>query len=312
MISFLIPAYNAERTVGKVIESVLKQDYRCKKEIIVVDDGSTDRTAIIAQSYPKVKLIRKKHTGLGDTRNVCLKHAKGKFVVFLDSDIILEKSWLREIFKHTDFSEFDGATGYVDIYYKNKSAICALDEDITRKRFGNKIKILSMEYPKINYINYLIKRKIFKEIGKFDPIFDSNGEDVDWFHRFFKAGKKCLYIPTAKCHHVYQPPNFLTFVKKNIRVAKASVIYLKYKDIGNIERIIYFFKILFIPLVLIVVFIDWRIALLLLSIGILEEVYRGMKTIKNLRYLPLLLFGRFFSNIGQIKTFFKYLIFGRV
>ncbi|HHT9153402.1 MAG TPA: glycosyltransferase family A protein, partial [Candidatus Hypogeohydataceae bacterium YC40] len=75
-ISVVIPAYNAEKTIGKTLEACLNQDYAGKIEIIVVDDGSTDGTAKEVKRYP-VKYIYQENAGPASARNRGWREAKG-------------------------------------------------------------------------------------------------------------------------------------------------------------------------------------------------------------------------------------------
>jgi len=90
MISVIIPAYNAERWIDQTIRSVTTQTWK-DVEIIVVDDGSTDRTAEIASGSDaeRVRVIRQSNSGSGAARNRGLSEARGEFIQFLDADDIL-------------------------------------------------------------------------------------------------------------------------------------------------------------------------------------------------------------------------------
>jgi glycosyltransferase EpsJ len=96
VISVIIPIYNVEKYLSKCIDSVLNQSYaHC--EIILVDDGSTDRSGEIADQYKsmfpeKITVVHQENGGLGSARNTGLKRATGKYVLFLDSDDWLERS----------------------------------------------------------------------------------------------------------------------------------------------------------------------------------------------------------------------------
>ena len=85
VVSVIIPCYNQAAFLGEAIESVLRQKYR-RFEVIVVDDGSTDRTASIASSYPDVICVRQENRGLAAARNRGLSQSTGDHVVFLDAD----------------------------------------------------------------------------------------------------------------------------------------------------------------------------------------------------------------------------------
>lgn len=97
MISVVIPAYNAESAIEKTVLCVLKQSYR-DFEVIIVDDGSTDRTYEICNSISekdgRVKVIRKENNGVSIARNVGIEYATGEYLVFCDSDDFWEIDYL--------------------------------------------------------------------------------------------------------------------------------------------------------------------------------------------------------------------------
>lgn len=86
-VSAVIPTYNREKTIRRCIDSVLRQTYTVS-EIVVVDDGSTDRTLeILADEYKdKVKVIKQSHKGAQAARNAGIRAAEGEYIAFLDSD----------------------------------------------------------------------------------------------------------------------------------------------------------------------------------------------------------------------------------
>jgi glycosyltransferase involved in cell wall biosynthesis len=84
LVSVVIPCYNSARYRGETIESVLAQTF-ARVEIIVVDDGSTDATSEIAQSYP-VQYVYRTNGGISAARNTGVVHSRGKYLLFLDHD----------------------------------------------------------------------------------------------------------------------------------------------------------------------------------------------------------------------------------
>lgn len=93
-LSVIIPVYNAEKTLKKCIESVLKQKDE-ELEIVLINDGSTDASDKMIQEYkeknPKIiSYYKKKNTGVADTRNYGIKKAKGTYILFLDADDYLD------------------------------------------------------------------------------------------------------------------------------------------------------------------------------------------------------------------------------
>ncbi len=97
LISVIIPVYNVENYLGTCIESVLQQTYK-QLEILLIDDGSTDRSIEICNSYSeidaRVRVIRREKKGVSSTRNYGLKQAQGKYICFVDSDDILHHQFL--------------------------------------------------------------------------------------------------------------------------------------------------------------------------------------------------------------------------
>ncbi len=93
MVSVVICAYNAERTMRPCLESLRKLDYP-QYEVIIVDDGSRDHTADISMDFPEFRLIRQPNKGLSVARNVGLHAARGEIIAYTDSDCVVDPHWL--------------------------------------------------------------------------------------------------------------------------------------------------------------------------------------------------------------------------
>jgi len=105
-ISVIIPCYNSEKFLNKAVESVLNQTLQ-ELEIILVDDGSTDKTPTLLQQYKmsdnRVEVItHPKNFGLGAARNSGINHAKGKYLFFLDSDDYIHPNSLEVLYEQAD------------------------------------------------------------------------------------------------------------------------------------------------------------------------------------------------------------------
>ncbi len=97
LVSAVLPAFNAERYLGEAIRSVLEQDAR-PLEILVVDDGSADGTAAVAEGFGEaVRLLRCAHGGIGAARNRGVAAARGELVAFLDADDVWPPGRLRAL-----------------------------------------------------------------------------------------------------------------------------------------------------------------------------------------------------------------------
>ena len=92
-VSVIIPAYNVENYIEECIESILNQVTEYTFEIIVVDDGSTDKTLEIIQKYRNnIHIISQKNQGVSHARNIAIDNSKGKYIMFVDSDDYVEKN----------------------------------------------------------------------------------------------------------------------------------------------------------------------------------------------------------------------------
>lgn len=104
MISVIIPAYNAARTIRRCIQSVLDQTYT-EWEMIIVDDGSKDDTLDICQSYDdsRIRVLHKENGGVSSARNHGLKFAQGDYIAFIDSDDFIEANYLEHLSQGLDY-----------------------------------------------------------------------------------------------------------------------------------------------------------------------------------------------------------------
>ena len=101
LISVIVPVYNVEAYIAKCLNSLLSQSYS-EYEIITVDDGSTDSSGAIcddySQKFERVVSLHKKNGGLSDARNYGLEHAKGGFIMFVDSDDYVDSDCLEYLY----------------------------------------------------------------------------------------------------------------------------------------------------------------------------------------------------------------------
>ena len=103
--SIIIPVYNVEKYLTKCLDSVINQTYK-KFEIILINDGSTDGSSLICKKYVqndvRIKYLEQKNSGLSVARNNGVLHAKGDYLLFLDSDDYLEPNLLEVLNKELD------------------------------------------------------------------------------------------------------------------------------------------------------------------------------------------------------------------
>ena len=104
MISFIIPAFNAEKTIKATINSILNQNSSdIEYEIVVINDGSKDKTEDVMEEFKnnqKIKYFVKENSGVADTRNYGVQKAKGEYIIFVDSDDYISPTLLQDIEKY--------------------------------------------------------------------------------------------------------------------------------------------------------------------------------------------------------------------
>ncbi|MGP1412122.1 MAG: glycosyltransferase family 2 protein, partial [Peptoanaerobacter stomatis] len=126
-ISIIIPVYNVEKYIERCLDSIITQSYT-NLEIILVDDGSTDRSGEICDRYAlvdnRIKVLHIKNSGRGEARNVGLAQAKGQYIGFVDSDDWVERDLYRCLMESI---EETGADISICAYYE------CLDENKTAK-----------------------------------------------------------------------------------------------------------------------------------------------------------------------------------
>jgi glycosyltransferase involved in cell wall biosynthesis len=170
--SVVIPAHDREAYLGEAIESVLAQNHE-SLEIIVVDDGSTDRTAEIAESYRGVRCVRRDRGGPAAARNTGVALAHGELLAFLDSDDRWSPTKLeRQLAAMAEQPEAEIVLGHVRQFLSPELA------DDVRSRLHCPVS------PMPGYVcgALLVPRAVLDRIGRFDERLRV-GEFIDWYGR---------------------------------------------------------------------------------------------------------------------------------
>jgi glycosyltransferase involved in cell wall biosynthesis len=239
LISFIVPAYNNEDTIGKCIESILAQSPN--KEVIVVDNGSTDNTEEIISKFSVTTIVEKKR-GSGAARNRGLTMVKGNFIAFVDADAYLPEDWSEKAYKTLKRTEKDVVGVGGPLLSMGKSSI------------GRSLDGLSFGKPRNDGISYtnalnasgvLFKRSVFNEI-RFDEEF-IRGQDTEIGFRMRQKGFKLLYDSNLVIYHK-NPTTMADLVKKWFTYGKSFPLsYLKHKKMKGSG---FYGRLLFIPLLL--------------------------------------------------------------
>ena len=173
-VSVIIPVWNGANYLGEAIESVLAQDYP-HKEVIVVNDGSTDSTQKIIEEFGKnIRSIVQENKGLGAARNTGIKASQGRHLSFLDHDDLWEKTKLSDQIRHLTSATCDDPL----VFSYAEQFICPrLSEDEK-----NKIVLHKTRLPGYSAGTLLLSRIRFDEVGFFTEN-KQVGEFLEWYSR---------------------------------------------------------------------------------------------------------------------------------
>ncbi len=211
-VSVVVPTYNAEKTIGPLLDSLLNLDYP-EYEVIIVNDGSTDRTKEIVERYP-VRLINQPNCGASAARDAGFRVAASDIVAYVDSDVTVARDWLRELVQAFSDPTVAATTGQT-IFLRNDTIASWLRSlDIARRNAHRK------RYTRLaNGPNSAFRRAVLAEVGGFDPRW-YHAEDTEVSYRIVLKGHRIQYVPEAIVYHVPEE-DWRNYLRKRYRDAKA-------------------------------------------------------------------------------------------
>jgi glycosyltransferase involved in cell wall biosynthesis len=208
-VDFIIPAYNAAEFIGAALESVLAQEYEPLR-IIVVDDGSADESAAVAETYPGVVVIRQENQGPAAARNTGLAAVRAPYVALHDADDLLPPSKLGiqigYLEGHPEVACVLGRQEWID-------PPAWLPRDTLYGELGG-----------IPLPSAVFRTAVLKELGGFDPSFRT-GEDMDLLFRLREAGHGIFVLPDVVLYRRYHGTNLsvVTSPENRLRSLRAKL-----------------------------------------------------------------------------------------
>ncbi len=171
-IAVVIPAYNAEKFIKDALNSVKQQSY-APSQVIVVNDGSTDKTQEILDTIEGITVVNKENTGIGDSLNAGIAHAYSELISFLDADDVWVKDKLMLQMKEFEKISYSGIVfGQIEQSFHEEI------EDELKSRLENPRQFL----PGVHRSTMLINRVSFNKVGPFSTDFISE-EFLEWYIR---------------------------------------------------------------------------------------------------------------------------------
>jgi glycosyltransferase involved in cell wall biosynthesis len=208
--SVVVVARNSQSTIDACIKSIKKQSLPTS-EILVVDNGSTDSTAEIAEKNA-VRVVTEPIPGRGRARNRGLKEAKEDFVVYIDSDAHADQDWLKYLLLACKKSGFAGVTG--NVYAANPD-----------RPIAHLIDLIMRDKSHYATTSVVYRKKVLMKIGGFDERL-GNAEDVELAWRVLRAGYRIGYEPRSIIYHFHRA-RLVDFLRQQYDFGKWSMIARK-------------------------------------------------------------------------------------
>ena len=236
-IAFVILTKNSGRTLEKCLGAVAGLKGEFDPEVIIVDGGSTDNTLDIVKRYRgelDIKVLYDGGRGLGYARDVGWRASSAEYIVMLDSDVIVNKDFLREAVKVLQKDEELGAVAA-------KLKPVSLDRGwlgrFQEKNLAIYLHHLDPPYPAkavaLHTACTVFKRKVLEKIGGFDAYFNLAKEDSDVSYRIRKAGYKLSYLNIYALHL-----ERARILKLNFRYGRSFIlISRKHPDMENFLKL---------------------------------------------------------------------------
>lgn len=240
LVSILIPAHNAQRWVGDAIASSLAQTWD-RKEVIVVDDGSTDKTAWVARQFEGagVKVISKANEGAAAARNVAYEYSRGDFLQWLDADDLLSPNKVAAQLARLADTEDDVllSSAWGHFAYRPQCAVFApssLWQDLSPtewllRKLGENLHMQTA--------TWLTSRRLAEAAGPWDTrlLVDDDGE---YFSRVLLCSRGVRFVSDAQVYYRCLPTNRLSFVGTSARKMESLLVSmgLQVEYLQSLER----------------------------------------------------------------------------
>lgn len=233
-ISVLVCSRNGGATIRDTMEGLQKIDYP-NFEVIVVNDGSTDNLQSIVMEYP-VRLINTPNRGLSSARNTAMINAEGEIVAYIDDDAYPDPQWLRYL-AHAYQTTSHAGIGGPNIAPDNDGPIATC---VAHSPGGPVHVLVTDEIAEhIPGCNMSFRRDVLLEVGGFDPVYRTAGDDVDICWRIQLTGRTIGFHPSAFVWH-HRRNSIKAYWKQQKGYGKAEALLEakwpeKYNNLGHLS-----------------------------------------------------------------------------
>ncbi|MDE7185718.1 MAG: glycosyltransferase family 2 protein, partial [Lachnospiraceae bacterium] len=206
VVSIIIPVYNAEKYLERCMESILSQTHS-QFEVILIDDGSTDGSGAICDTYEKrysfIHVVHSANSGVGHARNIGLEMCKGEYITFVDSDDFIHPQYLEIMLgavKKTG-NEKPVCCKLVDVGVKEPVSISTVKNPLVQNVPFDETYDFSAEYAHLTCGGLLFNTKLCHELR-----FDTDlyvGEDTLFYYRILRKTGSGLFVPEGLYYYVH-------------------------------------------------------------------------------------------------------------
>ena len=230
MVSVVVCAYNAERTMEACLDSLRELNYP-NYEVVVINDGSKDGTLAIAEKFDYCRIISQENKGLSVARNVGAGAAKGDIIAYTDSDCVADPDWLTYLVAKMQAANLS-AVGGPNFPPPEDSLVPSA---VAVSPGGPTHVLLSDdEAEHIAGCNMAFRREALERVGWFDPLYRAAGDDVDMCWRLQNAGYKIGFSPAAVIWH-YRRNTVEAYLSQQRGYGKAeALVYNKHPTRFNL------------------------------------------------------------------------------
>lgn len=256
LVSVIIPTFNGASRIGHCLEALLPQVSAHNAEILVVNDGSTDKTAEVVERYPAVRLISQANTGPATARNRGAVEAKGSIILFTDDDCVPMPDWLAAMLQPFEDPEVVAVKG---IYRTRQKSLVARFVQI---EYEDRYRLMAGR-SSIDFIDTYsagFRRDRFLEMNGFDTSFPvACAEDAELSYRMSARGWKMKFVPSAIVYHTH-PVTLWLYLKKKYKFAFWRILAVRKNPGKSLKDShtpqIMKFQLLFAPALLLAIFHD--------------------------------------------------------
>lgn len=215
-LSFVIPCFNSAETIQKTLNSIFSQKIDYSYEVIVVDNGSEDKTLEIVKQF-SVQLFVELKRGANHARNTGLRNSKGKYVAFVDSDVVLEDNWAQNLLSYIRKKSLLAAQGKIILRpFKNPDSLLERYRcSVTSLHPANWIGLVTTDY-KVGHINTaacIYKAQTLKSVQGFSNTIRIH-EDVDLCLKVRSLPNGAIGSTASAVAYCYYTKDLISYLKR--------------------------------------------------------------------------------------------------